>query len=235
VRLFNWKAAASAAILALTIAAPAHAQHIGTRLGKNVEKADLPKAMQIMAECTVKRREPMVRSWLNTLPGSVEEDRIFEKELGDLALCLDDRLLVVDGKTIEVEVGMVRGPLALAMARRELRPNPAAPAASKDAPWFAPKLAGVTESTPVDRLMLGLQDFGHCVAVSDWTNARALILSVEGSAEQTQAVNALVPALGPCLQNDVELKLTPANLRRALAEPMVHMLANASGTATAAR
>lgn len=228
------KAAAAAVVFLLGVAAPAEAQHIGTRLGKNVEKADLPKAMQIMAECTIKRREPMVRSWFNTLPGSVEEERIFDKELGDLALCLDDRLLVVDGRTIVVEVGMVRAPLALALARRELRSNPAVPAVSKDAPWFALKLAGLTEDAPVDRLSLGLQDFGHCVAVSDWANARALILSAEGSAEQGQAVTALVPALGPCLQNDVELKLTPANLRRALAEPMVHMLANAGRSVAAA-
>lgn len=230
-----WKAAASAAAVMLTIAAPAQAQHIGTRLGKNVEKADIPKAMQIMADCTIKRREPMVRSWFNTLPGSVEEDRIFDKELGDLGLCLDDRLLVVDGKTLEVTASMVRGPLALAIARRELRPDPATPTASKDVPWFTPKLAVLAENAPVDRLMLGLYDFGHCVAVTDWPNARNLVLSAEGSAEQKQAVSALMPALGPCLQNDIELKLTPANLRRALAEPMVHMLASAGGSTTAAK
>ena len=227
--------AAAAVVLALGVAAPAEAQHTGTRLGKNVEKADLPKAMQIMAECTIKRREPMVRSWFNTLPGSVEEERIFDQELGDLGLCLDDRLLVVDGKTIEVKASMVRAPLALALARRGLRSNPAVPAASRDAPWFALKLAGLTENAPVDRLSLGLQDFGHCVAVSDWANARALILSAEGSAEQGQAIDALLPALGPCLQNGIELKLTPTNLRRAVAEPMVHMLANADSAVAAVR
>ncbi len=230
-----WKAAASAAVVMLTIAAPAQAQHTGTRLGKNIEKPDIPKAMQIMADCTIKRREPLVRSWFNTLPGSVEEDRIFDRELGDLGLCLDDRLLVVDGKTLEVTASMVRGPLALAFARRELRPNPAAPAASKDVPWFTPKLAVLAENAPVDRVMLGLYDFGHCVAVTDWPNARNLVLSAEGSAEQKEAVSALMPALSPCLQNDIELKLTPANLRRALAEPMVHMLASAAGSVTAAR
>jgi hypothetical protein len=144
-------------------------------------------------------------------------------------------MLVVAGKTIEVKVGMVRLPLALAMARRQLRLTSAIPAVEKDIPWFAPKLAGLDRNAEVDRLALGLQDFGHCVAASDWANARALILSEEGSAEQKQAVSALVPVLGPCLQSDVEMQLTPANLRSAIAEPMIHMLAKPSDITTASK
>lgn len=231
----KWKAAALAVVLAFGAAGTAQAQHTGTRIGKNVEVRDLPKAMQVMAECAIKRREPMVRSWLNTLPGSAEEDRLFEKELGDLGICLDDRLLVSDGKTIIAKSGMVRAPLALALARRELSANAAAPTVAKDTPWFTPKLASLTDNAQIDRLMLGLQDFGHCVAASDWANARALVLSAESSPEQKQAMTRLIPSLGPCLPTDVELKLTPTNLRTALAEPMVHMLATARNSTTASR
>ena len=130
---------------------------------------------------------------------------------------------------------MVRFPLALAMARRQLRLNSAVPAVAKDIPWFAPMLAGLEKNAKVDRVALGLQDFGHCVAASDWANARALVLSEEGSPEQKRAVAALMPILGPCLQSEVQIKLTPANLRIAVAEPMVHMLASSSGSTTASR
>ena len=234
-RIVGLKTAALAAVLLLAFGGAAEAQRTGTRMGKNAGEADIPKAMRIMAECTVGRRAKMVHSWFNTLPGSVEEDRIFSRELGDLGLCLDDRMLVVDGKTIEVKVGMVRLPLALAMARRELRLNSSLPSVSKDSPWFAPKLVGLDKSAEVDRLALGLQDFGHCVAASDWGNARALVLSEEGTAQQKDAVAALKPVLGPCLQSDVQIKLTPSNLRSALAEPMVHVLASAGGSTTASK
>jgi hypothetical protein len=229
------KAAALAAVLTLALTSPAEAQRTGTRVGKNAGTADMPKAMRIMAECTVDRRAPMVRSWFDTLPGSAEENRIFTKALDDLGLCFDHEMLVVDGKAIEVKVGMVRFPLALAMARRQLRLNSAVPAVAKDIPWFAPMLAGLEKNAKVDRVALGLQDFGHCVAASDWANARALVLSEEGSPEQKRAVAALMPILGPCLQSEVQIKLTPANLRIAVAEPMVHMLASSSGLTTASR
>lgn len=234
-RWVKWKAAVLAAMLAFGFSGAAEAQHTGTRLGKNIETRDLPKAMQVMAECAIRRREPMVRSWLNTLPGSVEEDRLFDKELGDLGLCLDDRLLVVDGQTIVAEARMIRGPFALALARRELKANAAPPTVAKDTPWFTAKLASLTANAAIDRLSLGLQDFGHCVAATDWSNARALVLSAESSPEQKQAMAGLMPSLGPCLSSDVELKLTPANLRTALAEPMVHILAGAGGSITASR
>jgi hypothetical protein len=234
-RIAGSKTAALAALFLLVLGSAAEAQRTGTRMGKNASEVDIPKAMRIMAECTVGRRPKMVRSWFNTLPGSVEEDRIFSRELGDLGLCLGDRLLVVDGKTIEVKVGMVRLPLALAMARRELHLSSSVPSVSGDSPWFAPKLIGLDKSAEVDRLALGLQDFGHCVAASDWINARGLVLSEEGSAEQKVAVAALKPFLGPCLQSDVQITLTPSNLRSALAEPMVHMLASAGGSTTASK
>jgi hypothetical protein len=229
------KTAALAAVLTLALVSPAEAQRTGTRMGKNAGAPDIPAAMRIMAECTVARRGTMVRSWLDTLPGSVEEDRIFTRNLDDLGLCFDDDMLVVDGKTIVVKVGMVRYPLALAMARRQLRVNSTVPALAKDSPWFAPKLVGLDKSAAVDRLALGMQDFGHCVAVSDWAAARALVLSEEGSTEQKAAVAALFPVLGPCLPSDVQIKLTPANLRSAVAEPMVHMLASSSSSTTASK
>lgn len=223
-RFAGIKLAAIAAVVGLLLASPADAQRTGSRFGKNATEQDLPKAMRLMAECTVERRAGMVRSWFDTLPGTVEEDRILTNEVSDLALCFDDRMLVVDGRTIVVKAKMVRFPLALAMARRQLRSTSAAPTIDKDLPWFAPKLASLNKDAVLDRTALGLQDFGHCVAASDWANARALVLSEEGSPEQASAITALTPVLGPCLQSDVRIKLTAANLRNALAEPMVHAL-----------
>jgi hypothetical protein len=193
-------------------------------MGKNLQAEDLPKAMRLMAECAVARRAGMVRSWLGTLPGSDEEERIFDQQLGDLGLCLNDDQLVADGKTLEVRPAIIRNPLALAMARQQLRRSTVAPVISKDNVWFATRLAALGPDGAINRNALGLQDFGHCVAASDWSNARALILSEEGSVEQKNSVSALIPSLGPCLPTNVQIKLTPQNLRVALAEPMVHIL-----------
>lgn len=224
-----------AIVLIVGLASPAAAQRTGSRMGKNATADDLPKAMRIMADCIAGKRNNMLRQFFGTLPGSAEESRIIDGELGDLGLCLEDRMLVLDGKQVVVTPRMIRFPFALAKARRDLRATAIAPAMNKDQAWFAAQLATLDKSAPVDRVALGLQDFGHCVAATDWVNARALVLSEEGSAEQKAAVAALTPVLGPCLPSDVQIKLNAANLRSALAEPMVHALQSGTSGVTATR
>ncbi len=219
-----------AAVLLAVPTTPAAAQMSGTRIGKNVDrKADVPALMRIMAECMIKRRQPMVRNWLDTLPGSAEESKLLTSQLGDLGVCLDDSQLVMGGGTeLLVTPKTVRYPLALAMARQHLSRNTVAPVVAKDSdPWFLTKLAAVADPSRVDRAQLIFQDFGHCVALADWEGARQMILTDAGSTAEKAALGRLAPVLGPCLDQDAKIKLTPNNLRTALAEPMVHIFLTA--------
>jgi hypothetical protein len=143
-------------LLVAAVTDPALAQRTGSRMGRDAGTNDVPKAMRIMAECMAGKRRNMLRQWFDTLPGTAEEDRIFDRELGDMGLCLEDRMLVVDGKTIVVTARMVRYPLALAKARRELRLGGVVPAMNKDQSWFAPRLASLAAGAPVDRVALDL-------------------------------------------------------------------------------
>ena len=223
----------SIAALSLVFSAlPVAAQMTGSRFGKNAGKKDIPALMRLMAECIVTRRHELVVTWFNTLPGSVEEDRLLTTQLGDFGLCLEDRLLVMgDFSELSVTPKSVRFPLALAMARKQLGKAKDLPVIPKGSdPWFTTKLAQVTGASKVDRGQLAFQDFGHCVALADWVGARMLVLAEPKTKAEAAAINQLKPVLGPCLDQNAKINLTAANLRTALAEPMVHILLAGSGS-----
>ena len=221
-----------AACALLVPAMPAAAQMTGSRIGKNAGVKDVPALMRLMAECIVARRQGMVRDWLVTLPGSDEEDRLLTKQLGDFGLCLEDRELVMgNASELVVTPKSVRFPLALALARKQLRKGPAMPEVAKAGePWFTAKLAKVTDIKQVDRVQLALQDFGHCVATANWSGSSMLVLAETGSPQEQAAVTQLIPVLGPCLDQNAKINLNAANLRTAVAEPMAHILMASSGS-----
>ncbi len=221
-----------AGVAALASASPAPAQWTGSRIGKNAEVKDVGKLTEILAECVVKRRPKMVRSWFGELPGTDAEANFIKRQEGDLDICLDDRELVFAGdREMVYTPRSLRYPVALAFARKSLREFEATPnGLNPDGPaWFAARFAAMPTGTKVDTRSLALHDFGHCVASVNWQGARALVLSEPGLTEERAAVDTLKPSLSPCLDHKAQIKLTPQNLRVALAEPMAQILM-ASGT-----
>jgi hypothetical protein len=206
---------------------PALAQRTGSRIGKNADAKDVGKLTQLLAECMVDRRSKMVRTWFDELPGTASEFKFIQRQEGDLSVCLDDDELVFAGsREMVFSPKSLRYPFALAYARKSLRevegePNGLNPDSS---PWFMAPYAALPAGSEIDKVSLVLQDFGHCVASSNWQGSRAFLLSDAGSDQERAAVKALASSLGPCLQEGSEIKLTPQNLRVALAEPMVHIL-----------
>ena len=233
-RNLHWAAGRAVALLAAASAllAPsiASAQLTGTRIGKNAEVKDVAKLTQLMAECLAERRSKMVQTWLNELPGTKAESDYIQRQEGDMSICVqDDKLVFAGDREMVYTPSSLRYPIALAYARKRLREVQAVPAGLNPdgAPWFMQPFAALPAGTEVDTVALALQGFGHCVASSDWLGSRALVLSDPASAQEKTAVRVLAPKLAPCLQQDAKITLTPGNLRVALAEPMIHILAGA--------
>lgn len=216
---------ASASLLLAPTAAPA--QNTGTRIGQNAKVKDVAKLTRLLAECVADRRPAMVRTWLKELPGTASEAAYIKRQEGDLAICLEDKHLVFAGaREMVYTPKSLRYPVALAYARQSLRKTGAAPVGLNpdSTPWFMAPLAALPAGTRIDKTALAFQDFGHCVASMNWQGSRTLLLSEPDSPAEGAAVKALVPVLGPCLDANAKLQLTPHNLRVALAEPMVQIL-----------
>jgi hypothetical protein len=222
---------AAAAVLALLAAGPAGAQRTGSRIGQTAtpgSEKDAAAAIEIIAQCLGDRRPDFLRRWLQMLPGTREEYRFVSAEEGDLSVCMDSQSLVLDGKVLTLKARSLRLPSARAMVRRMLPGAPAqSPMAQDSDPWFLAQLTALPREADLDRAALAFQDFGHCVAVRDWTGTLALLRAEPGSAREAAAVRKLVPVLGPCLTDDVKITITPGNLRDVLAEPVYHILAAA--------
>ncbi|MFC7536994.1 hypothetical protein ACFQPG_06390 [Sphingomonas sp. GCM10030256] len=215
---------------AAMVGAPASAQKTGTRIGKNVKTENVGALTQIIAKCIMERQPKMVRTWMNILPGTDAEDKFVKTKEGEFSICTrDDQLVFPDDQELVFQSHQFRYPVALAIARKQLRKSNLAPAGlnPNGKAWFAAPYAALPAGSAVDHNALVLQDFGHCVASTDWRGSRALLLSEEKSGEEKAAVAALAPVLGPCFPANSKIKLTSASLRRALAEPVVHLLGDA--------
>lgn len=218
--------ARSAALVALAMmASPLSAQMTGSRLGQNADSDDALGVFQNMVRCVGERQPRYAYEILRTVPGSESERQEIFGNTGDLAMCLDDksrRLVIPDNVELRMTPRHFRTTLAQVMARNAVK-NIEESALAETSPWSpAVYETGNEPDETVDRVQLGLYQFGDCVLAAKPLEAVALVQADAGSAEASAAVQGLMPALGPCLQEGVELKLTTENLVVALSEPMVH-------------
>jgi len=217
------------AVVLLVSALPAGeaaAQRTGTRMGQNANNRNIGEAMTIIANCIVARRPALARRWLALLPGSIEETALLDGQSDDFGVCASDDQLVISNRDIFYSPRRLRVPVALAMVRRGLPRAPAAsPMAADSAPWFEPALNALPAGAAVDRGSLLAQDFGHCLSVTNWPGARALLGAREGSPEEARAFGSMRPILGACLPEGLTLEINPKSLREFVAEPFYHVLA----------
>lgn len=214
----------AAALLGLCV--PAGAQWTGSRMGKTVSTGtkDVTTVVNLIGKC-MGSHIGLARIWLNTLPGSKEEVDFFNARLGNLEQCMQDTRIAIANRELTVDPAHLRHPIAIEAARRILDSAPADFQPAKDSPpWFDAPLKSLGQGAVVDRADLGLQDFGHCVATTNWTSTRAFLKSKPDSREQADALKGLVPTLGPCMPVGTNITLTPAVLRVALSEPAFHIV-----------
>ena len=220
-----------AALLVFSIVAPSdvYAQRSGSRIGRNAVNGqrDAYTLIAIIGSCLAERRPELVRRWFTLLPGTIEEAVLLDREEDDMAVCMsDDQLIVGDGRMLTYTPRRLRVSTALAMARRSLSDAPAQAPVSRDAdPWFAASLAAM-RSGSIDRSSLLGQEFGHCLVVTDWTSSRALLAARDGSRDERNAFQSLVPILGNCLPQGMQIQADAKGVREFLAEPFWHLVAS---------
>ena len=75
-----------------------------------------------------------------------------------------------------------------------------------------------------------LQDFASCVVREKPSAAAAFVIEYAGSAEEQEALDKLIPALGPCLLDGQEVKFSRDALSAQLAEALYHELVEGTRT-----
>jgi len=80
----------------------------------------------------------------------------------------------------------------------------------------------------------GPMDVADCIVAADPYTADFFYRTVTGSPEEKSAIDALTPALGPCLPRGVQLSLSPVVLRLWLGEALWHAANNSAPAAAAA-
>lgn len=229
-------------VLAIGLAAGAGmaaAQRTGSRVGQDSRVGDPEHARQavdIVAGCIAVRRPQLADRWLRLLPGSTEEHALLDSEAEDMGLCMEDPQLVLDGRELLYNPASMRRAVAVELARRRAGEAPEArPLGADSEPWFMAAVRTLPAGVLFDRNSLLVQDFGHCVATSEWRGTRALLRSAAGSPEEAAAVRTLTPHLGSCLPEGSTIQLTLATLRAAVAEPFLHILAAPRATRPSGR
>ncbi len=71
-------------------------------------------------------------------------------------------------------------------------------------------------------------DFVDCVVEADPYGADFFFRATPGSAEEREAINGLMPVLGPCLPDNLRMELDPATLRTWLGEALWHAARNSA-------
>ncbi|HTM96619.1 MAG TPA: hypothetical protein VL100_12505 [Croceibacterium sp.] len=98
---------------------------------------------------------------------------------------------------------------------------------------LAPEPVDYTQFVPSplqseDRSYVAFGDFADCVVRADLDGARKFVEPDAGSEVETQALNALIPKLGPCLTNGLEITFSKSVLQALLAEAIYHETAAAA-------
>jgi hypothetical protein len=224
---------ALAVLLILSFVAPsdAFAQRTGSRMGRNAVngRRDAYTLIAIIGTCLAERRPALVRRWFGLLPGSREEAALLDSQGDDLGVCMsDDQLILGDGRILTYTPRRLRVSTALAMARRGLSDAPAQSPLSRDSdPWFVAPLASLASGSTIDRASILGQEFGHCLVVTDWASARALLAARDGSRDERSAFHALIPVLGGCLPQGMQIGADAKGVREFIAEPFYHAIASA--------
>ena len=205
----------------LTLPGIADAQQTGTRLGTFIPKTKPELVFNRMAQCYAARHHGQAAEFLNFLPGTAEQDRKFNDMNGALDVCLDQPNFVFEGQELEFDINRFHRGIAYFMViANQPRLPVTLPVASDSQPWFRARLSGVTSA---DAGALGLEQFGHCVVLRNWSGTRALVLAKTGSKAETNAYNALQADMNACLSVGQTLKIDKRLVQHVIGDAMYHI------------
>jgi hypothetical protein len=91
--------------------------------------------------------------------------------------------------------------------------------------WVKPGNVIAERELPLSRSLAGIRaplDFADCVVQTDPYSADDFFRSTAGSADEKAALQALIPSLGPCLPQGVQMEVNPTALRVWVGEALWH-------------
>ena len=199
----------------------ADAQQTGSRLGTVIPRTKPELVFNRMAQCYAARYQRQAAEFLDILPGTAEQDRKFNDMNDALDVCIDQPNFVFEGQELEFDINRFHRGIAyfVVMANQSRLPM-ALPVASDSQPWFRAKLSGVTSANAG---VLGIEQFGHCVALRNWNGSRALVLAKTGSKDETNAHKALQVDMNACLSVGQTLKIDKRLVQHVIGDAMYHI------------
>lgn len=210
--------ALAAGLLMLPVTAAA--QQTGSRLGNVIPRTKPELVFNRMAECYAERYARQANEFLDLLPGSAEQERKFKDMNDALDVCIDQPNFVFEGQELAFDISRFHRGIAYFMVMENQARLPLAlPVASASAPWFRIKARSVT----ADAGELGIEEFGHCVALRNWSGSRALVLAKTGSKDETNARKALQLDMNACLSLGETLKIDKRLVQHVVGDAMYHI------------
>ena len=208
----------------LSVASHAMAQETGSLITHNAAqykgrgKGDARGVMLDFGSCLVSRSPGRVAKMLSLAADSAEYRKmgnaIFDRSDDE---CLSSGGVDGDGiGQLYFSSGLLRGALFNAIYLREFgRSGPADFSGVADTGYV------VRYSAPMSTqaiAAIALEKYGECIAQADGANAKALILSGAGSADESAAFAALNPRFGTCLTKGNKIAFSKGMLRGVVAE-----------------
>ncbi|MFA6114493.1 MAG: hypothetical protein WC729_10880 [Sphingomonas sp.] len=176
------------------------------------------------AACVVEQEPTMVKALLRTLPGSSDESSV-AADLGEIyTACSGDKYaLTISRWSQSLYNGRPAMAAAAATAAADERGTNVARLSEASA-WYSYAITGKRPGSGYDAVSLGMQEFGTCVVKAAPDGALQLVRSKAGSAEETQALAAIRPALPGCVVQGKPISMKRDQLRLMIAEPLYHAI-----------
>ncbi len=205
----------------LVAAMPAAAQRTGSRLGTSIPRTKPELVFNRMAQCYAERYQRQAAEFLAIFPGTDEQNRKFNAMSAALDVCLDQQDFVFEGSELEFDITRFHRGTAYSMVmENQARLPMTLPVAPDSQPWFHANPSGVTSANAGD---LGVEQFGHCVALRNWSGSRTLVLATTGSKEEKAAQKALQPDMNACLTVGETLKVDRRLIQHVIGDAMYHV------------
>jgi hypothetical protein len=223
-----------AALAAGALASPAYAQMTGSHLGGL--RVDVPDyltdpderarySLVKMGECMVKENRNRALKYLASFPESKDSYKLANQWLrqddclssGDITMQDSDMRAAIFGALYRTEYRL-KGPLDVANAK----------------PVDYSQGNAITTLDPMQKQVVAIRQMGDCVVRAQPAAAHLLVVSDVHTDPEAGAYRAIVPALGPCISNGVQIKLTKLSLYGIVAEAIYRLSRSAEGLADVA-
>lgn len=200
----------------------ADAQRTGSRIGKTIPRTQPELVFDAMTNCFLKKHEKFARKLLLSAPGSAEETKIMNSISGALDLCINQPDLVFLGQQLEFETNRFRRAVATGLLRKHAIQVPEIlPVNDQRKYWTSERLSSFVE---YDSVAIEIAQYGQCVVSKNWSMAKALVLSPNGSEAAKRASKELKQPLESCLKPDATLSIDRRLLAHLIGEGMYYQL-----------